>query len=115
MGGGPTCSSRKGTTQPLLYSNSTEKSQMTHRFSAAITGRTAVFFIWVRAPGPAAGQAFYPKDTPKFPQAKTWLERKAKLPPYATPRTPDGVPDLQGVWGGPIGGGNDDLEDHEYV
>ena len=88
---------------------------MSHRFSAAITALTSGLFILVLAPGSAAGQAFFPKDTPKFPQAKTWLERKAKLPPYTAPRTRDGVPDLQGVWGGPVGGGNDDTEEHEYV
>ena len=88
---------------------------MSHRFSAAITALTSGLFILVLAPGSAAGQAFFPKDTPKFPQAKTWLERKAKLPPYTAPRTRDGVPDLQGVWGGPVGGGNDDIEEHEYV
>jgi len=69
----------------------------------------------VLAPGPAAAQAFFPRDTPKFPQARTWVAQKAKLPPYSPPRTPDGAPDLQGVWGGPIGGGNDDIEEHEYV
>jgi hypothetical protein len=70
--------------------------------------------LWL-APRPAAAQAFYPKDTPKFPQARTWLAQKAKLPPFTPRRTPDGVPDLRGVWGGPVGGGNDDIEDHEYV
>jgi hypothetical protein len=66
-------------------------------------------------PRSGGGQAFYPPNTPKFPQAKTWVAQKAKLPPYSAPRTPDGVPDLQGTWGGPVGGGNDDLEEHEYV
>jgi hypothetical protein len=47
--------------------------------------------------------------------AKTWIAYKAKLPPYNAPRTPEGVPDLQGVWGGPGGGGADDIEEHEYV
>jgi len=40
---------------------------------------------------------------------------KAKLPPYTPPRTPDGVPDLQGHWGGAGGDNNSYLEDHEYV
>jgi len=101
--------------------------------AAAITALTAVLFVGVaglrassfvparrsvaKAAEAAGGgaQAFFPRDTPKFPQAKTWLARKAKLPPYQAPRTPDGVPDLQGVWGGPVGGGNDDIEEHEYV
>jgi len=93
---------------------------MSDRSFASITALTAVLCILV-LPGPGAGpttlaaQAFYPKDTPKFPQAKTWVAQKAKLPPYRAPRTPDGVPDLQGNWGGPIGGGNDDLEEHGYV
>ena len=25
------------------------------------------------------------------------------------------MPNLQGNWGGPVGGGNDDIEEHEYV
>jgi hypothetical protein len=89
--------------------------QVSYRFFAAALAPTVVVSVWLLAPGPAAGQAFYPRDTPKFPQAKTWVAQKAKLPPYTPPRTPDGVPNLQGVWGGPIGGGNDDLEEHEYV
>ena len=87
---------------------------MSHRCFAAITALTAVLVI-LALPGRGGAQAFYPPDTPKFPQAKTWLAQKAKLPPYKAPRTPDGVPDLQGTWGGPVGGGNDDIEEHEYV
>jgi hypothetical protein len=67
------------------------------------------------APRSASGQAFFPRDTPKFPQARTWVAQKAKLPPYTPPRTPDGLPNLQGVWGGTVGGGNDDIEEHDYV
>jgi hypothetical protein len=88
---------------------------VSHRSFAVILALTVVVSVFLWAPGPAAGQAFYPRDTPKFPQAKTWVAQKAKLPPYTPRRTPDGVPDLQGVWGGPVGGGNDDLEEHEYV
>jgi hypothetical protein len=88
---------------------------MSHRIFAAITALTVALAVLWLASGPAAGQAFFPRETPKFPQAKTWLERKAKLPPYRPPRTPDGVPDLQGVWGGAGGAGNDDIEEHEYV
>jgi len=47
--------------------------------------------------------------------ARTWTAYKATLPPYRPPRTPDGVPDLRGVWGGPGGAGGDDIEEHEYV
>ena len=68
-----------------------------------------------RAAGGDPPQAFYRPDTPKFPQARTWVAQKAKLPPYRAPRTPDGVPDLQGNWNGPVGGGNDDLEEHDYI
>ncbi len=87
---------------------------MSDRFFAAFTALTAGLFILV-LPGRGSGQAFYSPDTPKFPQARTWMAQKAKLPPYTAPRTPDGVPDLQGVWGGPVGGGNDDIEEHGYV
>ena len=62
-----------------------------------------------------AGQARWDPKTPKLPMAKTWAGYKARLPPYRAPRTPDGVPDMQGNWGGPGGAGGDDIEDHEYV
>jgi hypothetical protein len=74
-----------------------------------------VLGIGLLLPPPSAGQAFWPKDTPKLPMAKTWVAQKAKLPPYTPPRTPDGVPDLQGVWNGAGGDNNSYLEDHEYV
>src|SRR3990167_8647069 len=70
-----------------------------HRGSAAIAALTGVLWAVVLVAG-AAGQAFWPKDTPTLPRARTGQARKAKLPPYTTPRTPDGVPDLQGNWGG---------------
>jgi hypothetical protein len=69
----------------------------------------------VLAPGPAAGQAFWPKDTPKLPMATTWVAQKAKLPPYTPRRTPDGVPDLQGEWSGAGGDNNSVLEEHDYI
>ena len=47
--------------------------------------------------------------------AKTWVAYKATLPPFDPPRTPDGVPDLQGQWSGAGGGAGDDIEEHEYV
>ena len=88
---------------------------MSRRVVAAVTALTIVLWVLLLAPGPAAGQAFWPKETPKLPMAKTWIAQKAKLPPYTPPRTPDGVPDLQGVWSGPGGDGTSFLEDHEYV
>ena len=90
---------------------------MRQRFLAAFAALVAALFI-LPVTGRAAGgdpQAFYKPDTPKFPQARTWVAQRAKLPPYKAPRTPDGVPDLQGNWNGPIGGGNDDLEEHDYI
>ena len=88
-------------------------SPVRHRRFASIAALMVV--LPVLAPGPAFGQLFFPRDTPKFPQARTWMAQKAKLPPYSPPRTPDGQPDLQGVWSGPVGGGNDDIEEHEYM
>jgi hypothetical protein len=89
------------------------------RWLFAIVGAGAVVLFVLPVTGRAAGgeppQAFFRPDTPKFPQARTWVAQKAKLPPYKAPRTPDGVPNLEGNWNGPIGGGNDDLEDHEYI
>jgi hypothetical protein len=88
---------------------------MSRRIVAAATAPTVVFCSLLLAPGPAAGQAFWPKETPKLPMATTWTAQKAKLPPYTPPRTPDGVPDLQGDWSGAGGDNNSFLEDHEYV
>src|SRR5262245_42449691 len=84
----------------------------------ATLGTAAAVLLVLPITGRAAGgepQAFYRPDTPKFPQARTWVAQKAKLPPYKAPRTPDGVPNLQGNWGGPVGGGNDDLEERGYI
>jgi hypothetical protein len=80
----------------------------------AVAGLAVVLFV-LSATEHVRGQAFYKPDTPKFPQARTWVAQRAKLPPYKAPRTPDGVPDLQGNWNGPVGGGNDDLEEHDYI
>src|SRR6266850_1505239 len=76
---------------------------------------TAFGAVVVILPVTGQAQAFYKPDTPKFPQARTWVAQRAKLPPYKAPRTPDGVPDVQGNWNGPVGGGNDDLEEHEFI
>ena len=74
-----------------------------------------VLGVLLLAPEPAAGQAFWAKDTPKLPMARSWVAQKAKLPRYSPPRTPDGVPDLQGSWNGAGGDNNSVLEDHEYI
>ena len=78
-----------------------------------MTAVTIVLFVLV--PRPAAAQGRWSPATPKLPMARTWIAYKAKLPPYRAPRTPEGVPDLQGEWGGPSGAGGDDIEEHEYV
>ncbi|MBI3047039.1 MAG: hypothetical protein HYY76_01885 [Acidobacteria bacterium] len=64
-------------------------------------------------PAAMAGQAVYSPKTPKEPGARSWLARKAALPPYQPPRLPDGTPNLQGRWGGSYSG--DDIEETEYV
>ena len=77
---------------------------------------TLMVMVWVLVLGPraAVGQGFW-EDAEKLPMAPTWLVEKAKLPPYSPPMTPEGVPDLQGVWGGPGGDGLSYLEDHDFV
>jgi len=85
-----------------------------HRRSAAIAALTGALWAAALVAG-AAGQAFWPKETPKLPMARTWVAQKTTLPPYRAPRTPYGVPDLQGMWGGAGGDNNSFLEDHEFV
>ena len=88
---------------------------MSHRVCAIVAALTGVAGILLLSTGPVSGQAFWPKDTPKLPMARTWVAQKAKLPRYTPPRTPDGVPDLQGVWSGAGGDNNSFLEDHDFV
>ena len=76
---------------------------------------TGALWMLLVASDRVAGQAFWAKETPKLPMAKTWAAQKTKLPRYTPPRTPDGVPDLQGVWSGAGGDNNSFLEDHEFV
>ncbi|OFW00754.1 MAG: hypothetical protein A3I61_19550 [Acidobacteria bacterium RIFCSPLOWO2_02_FULL_68_18] len=64
-------------------------------------------------PATMAGQAVYTSETPKEPGARSWLARKAALPPFEAPRLPDGTPDLQGRWGGSYSG--DDIEETERI
>ena len=88
---------------------------MNRRMLAAVTTLSGVLSVVLLAPGPAAGQAFWPEDTPKIPMARSWVAEKATLPPYTPPRTPAGVPDLQGEWSGAGGDGFSFLEDHDYI
>jgi hypothetical protein len=88
---------------------------VSRRVLAVGTVLTIVGWVLMLAPEPVAGQAFWAKDTPKLPMAKTWAAQKAKLPRYTPPRTPDGVADLQGAWSGAGGDNNSYLEDHEFV
>ena len=99
----------------LIWRMKKARCHVSRQVVAGVTAPTVMLWVMLLAPGPAAGQAFWAKDTPKLPMARSWVARKAKLPPYTPPRTPDGVPDLQGAWNGPGGDGTSFLEDHEYV
>ena len=71
---------------------------MKRRFLAAIAA--AAFVVLVMCGIVLHGQAFYPPNTPKFPQARTWLVQKANCHHSKAPRTTDGVPSIQGNWAG---------------
>jgi hypothetical protein len=73
----------------------------------------AALVVVLLVPVTAAGQVMYDPDTPTEPGARSWLARKAKLPPYSPPRTADGRPDLQGRWDGWVSG--DDVEETAFV
>ena len=81
--------------------------RMSRRGYAAIGVLAIVFGVACLTSESLAGQGFWPKDTPMLPMYKQWASIKAKLPPYDPPRTPDGVPDFQGFWGG--AGGDEQL------
>jgi hypothetical protein len=82
---------------------------MLRRFVACAGGALLLGVIG----GPAGAQALYPKDAKKEPGARSWAVERATLPPFTSPRTPDGVPDLRGRWAGTPAG--DDIEEHDYV
>lgn len=84
---------------------------MSSHLASRLTAAAIVAVVLL--PVTMAGQGMFRRDTPKGPGARTWLERKAKLPPFTTPRTPDGRPNLQGRWGGSWSG--DVIEETEYV
>jgi hypothetical protein len=81
----------------------------------AVTALAALLSTALLAPRQAGAQAFWSEDTPKIPMAASWQEAKAELPPYRAPRTPDGVPDIGGIWNGAGGDGLSYIEEHEYV
>jgi len=84
-----------------------------NRFFGRMMAMAAGLAVLSLIPVPAAAQGLYPRDAPKQPGAKTWLEQLVKLPPFNPPRTPNGEPDMRGRWLGPNGG--DDIEEHPYV
>jgi hypothetical protein len=87
---------------------------VSHRIVSIVEALAGSACILLLSSNAALAQAFW-EDAPKIPMAPTWLAEKAELPPYDPPRTPEGVPDLQGYWSGPGGDGLSYLEDHEYV
>ncbi len=88
---------------------------MMHRLRATSCRPTVLLLGLLAVPGPGLGQAFWADDGTTLPGAPSWQREKAELPPYSPPRTPDGVPDLQGIWGGGSADGTSYLEEHEYL
>lgn len=72
-----------------------------------------VSFVGVAEAAGGGAQRRVSEDAPADKAAKSWLQERAKLPPFNPPRTPDRKPDFQGYWGG--GGSGDDIEAHPYV
>ena len=77
--------------------------------------RMLVALMLLLVSGLATAQGFWLEEAPKIRMAPTWVGERAELPPYEPPRTPEGVPDLQGFWDGAGGDGLSYLEDHEFV
>lgn len=60
-----------------------------------------------------SAQGMFDRNRPKEPGAKTWIAKKAALPPFRAPRTRDGRPNLQGQWGASSSG--DSIEEVPYI
>src|SRR5262245_2274544 len=68
---------------------------MNHRLVAVGALVAFTFVVLTLVPAPAAAQT---KALKKGADAIQIAETKASNKPYVTPKTPDGVPDLQGYW-----------------
>ena len=87
----------KGKFASAELSHERARCHVSRRVLAAVTLLQMVFWVLLLLPESAGGQAFWAKDTPKLPMAKTWIAQKAKLPLTlrGERRT---APDLQGIW-----------------